>query len=274
MTIVKAKDSIEAYRALANAKNINEMTGRTGRPDLTDFVTSQMSKKIQVKKNSTIVDIGCGDGQYLLKSTKNLIEKFKGKLIGILPTQEEMRRLKKHLKMSRSVKISLNPKISIKIGNFKNTNLPKSYSDIIVCNGVLNLAGTSLEDIKIAFSEFSRIAKKNCVLFIGEMPERNEFSGKDYKNSIFIWLYWVFKNLGIRIFFKKVKQTILALLTKEPFIIYPKKNFFFMKPENFIKLAKQYNFGIKEYYRHLEIDENGKEYFSNSRLNYLFFKKL
>ena len=42
----------------------------------------------------------------------------------------------------------------------------------------------------------------------------------------------------------------------------------------YIKLAKQYNFEIKEYYRHLEIDENGKEYFSNSRLNYLFFKKL
>jgi hypothetical protein len=150
--------------------------------------------------------------------------------------------------------------------------LPTSYSDIIVCNGVLNLAGTSLGDIKIAFLEFFRIAKKKSVLFIGEMPARNEFLGKDYKNSIFIWLYWVFRNLGIRIFFKRVKQTILALLTKEPFIIYPKNNFF-MKPENFIKLAKQYNFEIKEYYRHSEIDENGKEYFSNSRFNYLFFKK-
>lgn len=273
MTILKAKDSIEAYKALANSKNINGMTGRIGRPDLTDFVTSQMSKKIQVSKNFTIVDIGCGDGQYLIKSTKNLKEKFKGKLIGILPTEEEKIRLRKHLKMSQFVKIITNPKILIKIGNFENTNLPTSYSDIIVCNGVLNLAGTSLEDIKIAFSEFSRIAKKNCVLFIGEMPVRNEFLGKDYKNSIFSWLYWVFKNLGIRIFFRSVKQTILALLTKEPFIIYP-KNHFFIKPENFIKLARQYNFEIKEYYRHLEIDENGKEYFSNSRLNYLFFKKL
>jgi len=99
MTIIKARNSIEAYKALSKSKNINEITGRTGRPDLSQFVTDQMSKKIKINKNSVVVDIGCGDGEYLLKSTKNLLGKFNGELIGILPSYEEIDRVKKHLKL-------------------------------------------------------------------------------------------------------------------------------------------------------------------------------
>lgn len=270
MTIIKFKNSIEIYRALAKSKNINEISGRSGRPDLTNFISSEMSKNIKIKKNSFVVDIGCGDGQFLIKSLNKFKSKFKGKLIGILPTLEEVNLLKKHLKKRGNLYRSF---ISLKLGNYKNTMLPSSFSDITICNGVLNLAGTKKSDVIDALGEFNRITKKKGELYIGELPDVNEFQGKNYNESILLWLFWVLKNQGIFFFFKRIKQTILALFTDEPFIIYPKNNLFYIKPKDFIKLVKSFGFKIKKYQRNLEIDINGKKFFSRSRWNYLFIKK-
>lgn len=269
MTIIKAKNSIEAYKALSKSKNINEITGRSGRPDLSKFVTDQMSKRIKINKNSVVVDIGCGDGEYLLKSTKNLFGKFNGKLIGILPSYEEIERVKKHLKITR---IKEMPAITIKFGTTNETNLPTSYSDITVCNGVLCLAGTSLEDIKLALSEFSRITKKGGDLYIGEIPNKDESGNKKYGDSILRWLYWVLKNESLISFFKKLIKLLIALFTSEPFIVYTQKTAFFMEPKSFIKLVGDYGFEIKEYNKHLEINKKGFEYESKSRWDYLFVK--
>jgi hypothetical protein len=42
MAIHKAANLIEVYRAKAKSKDINELTGRIGRPDLTRFVTKNI----------------------------------------------------------------------------------------------------------------------------------------------------------------------------------------------------------------------------------------
>ena len=65
MTIIKTSNLVEAYKAKAKSKDINELIGRTGRPDLIKFVINQMIKNIKVAENFTLVDIGCGDGMFL-----------------------------------------------------------------------------------------------------------------------------------------------------------------------------------------------------------------
>lgn len=151
--------------------------------------------------------------------------------------------------------------------------MSSSYCDIVVCNGVLNLAGMTMFDLKEALSEFCRITKKRGKLYIGEMPDKNELEGKNYDDSILKWLWWVLKNEGLKSFFSRVKQVFFALISNEPLIIHPKKLNVFMKPIKFIKLASKYGFKIKEYYKHRQINTKGKKFTSKSRWNYLFFKK-
>ena len=69
MPIIKAADFIEVYRAKASASDINELSGRTGRPDLTKFVNSQILPLLQLSSDDTLVDIGCGTGGYLRRLT-------------------------------------------------------------------------------------------------------------------------------------------------------------------------------------------------------------
>ena len=62
-----------------------------------------------------------------------------------------------------------------------------------------------------------------------------------------------------------------ALISKEPFVIVP-KTMFFMKPTDFISLLNDYGIKIIKYYKHKEIDEQGNEYESKTRWNYICTK--
>ena len=45
MPIIKCETYVDVYRSKASSKDINELSGRTGRPDLTDFISQQIIKK-------------------------------------------------------------------------------------------------------------------------------------------------------------------------------------------------------------------------------------
>ena len=270
MTIIKVKNSIEAYRARAKSKDVNELTGRTGRSDLTKYVISEIIKKIPIKLNFNVLDVGCGDGQFLIESSKTINGKFTGKLIGILPTNEEVERVKSHIEKNYQ---NNNIPIRIDIGKLGKINLPLSYCDIIICNSVFHVANQTHEDVELALKEFKRILKIGGILFVGELPDKDENIGKDYGDSILSWLFWVLKNQGLKSFFSRLKQIIPALLSKEPFIISPKQKMFHMKPDNFISIAEKYDFELVKNYKHKEINENRIEYLSKTRWDYIFKKK-
>ncbi len=268
MTIYKTKSLIETYRAKASAKDINELTGRTGRPDLTEFIISQLSKKIPVQTNSIVVDVGCGAGLFLIKTAENGLDSYKGRLIGILPTVEEVSRVRNHLLQGQYNKFL----ISIELGLAEKTNLPDDYCDILVCNGVLHGGGQSIENVKPALAEIYRITKPGGTIVIGEMPDSDEMTGKNFGDSITKWLYWVLKNQGFKSFWTRLKQTIPAFFSNEPFIVGP-KNSFYMPPQNFIALLEQYGIHVVEHYRLKEIDGDGTEYESKTRWNYIGIKR-
>lgn len=269
MTIVKAKSLIETYRAKALSKDINELTGRTGRPDLTKFVINQMTLKLPVQANTILVDCGCGDGQFLIESVVNGLDSYLGRVIGILPTLEEVTRVRNHLLLNSHIKQHL---ISIELGTAEKSNLPSNFCDMLVCNGVLHGAGQTFENVQLALDEFYRITKVGGTIFIGEMPDSNELEGKDYGDSITSWLIWVLKNQGFKAFFRSFKQTMRAIFTKEPFVITPKK-MFFMHPTEFVALLKTQSIEVINCYRHKEITLDGEIYESKTRWDYIAIKK-
>ena len=268
MAIIKTSNLVETYKAKAKSKDINELTGRTGRPDLTKFVINQMIKNIKVVENSTLIDIGCGDGMFLQMAAANGINSFIGRLVGILPTIEEVIRVRTYLATHKDTNNNI---ISIEYGLAEKTSLPNEFADIVVCNGVLHGGGQTIGNVKAALNEFNRILKIEATLFIGEMPDIDELAGKNYGDSITSWLLWVLKNQGIKQFWIRLKQTATGIIGKEPFVIAP-KNMFFMPPNRFIQLLSEFGFEVKQHYKHREIDMNGIESDSKTRWNYIAVK--
>ena len=96
MTIYKAKTLIDTYRYKAKSNNIHELNGRPNRPDLTDFIAEEICKKIRPKDNSVLLDIGCGDAT-LLRKLASPYQLSTVKLLGVLPTREELIKVKEKL---------------------------------------------------------------------------------------------------------------------------------------------------------------------------------
>lgn len=68
MAVYKSTTYVDVYRAKSKAKDINELSGRTGRPELTDFVTNQIVSKLPLRDDTVLVDLGCGEASLLLKA--------------------------------------------------------------------------------------------------------------------------------------------------------------------------------------------------------------
>jgi ubiquinone/menaquinone biosynthesis C-methylase UbiE len=263
MPILKTTSFIDSYRARASAKEINELSGRTGRPDLTKFVTNQIIHKLPIVENTQLLDVGCGEASLLIGSSLAGINGYLGRLIGILPSAEEVTRVREFLDDEKY----LNTLISIRYGLAHDTKLPGNYFDILVCNGVL-LVLQNLTYVSESLKEFSRITKIDGTIFLGEVPDKDEMIDRNYGDSIILWLIWMLKNRGFKSFYRSIKYMFMAFFTNEPFIISP-KNLFFMAPINFIDLLNKHGIEVIEYYKHKEIDEFGNEYESSTRWNYL-----
>lgn len=260
MTIYKPANYEEEYRLRARSNDVNQLTGRT-RPLLTDFVNGRIIDKVELKPDSVVVDIGCGNGSFLQQAAENGVDGSRGKLIGILPTEDEVRALSRHL---ASVGKGF---ISVQVGRLERTGLSDGLADVVVSNGVFILLDNKEAAIK-ALLEIKRIAKQDSYVFIGEVPDRDEMAGRTYGNSISAWLLWVLRNRGLQAFAAGCRQVLKALLTDEPFIIGTKK-VFHCDPQEFKNLLDAHGFNVLEYYRHEEIDAEGKLHESATRWNFL-----
>ncbi|OAM53144.1 hypothetical protein A7981_06955 [Methylovorus sp. MM2] len=269
MSIYKFSDFVEVYRAKAKSKDINELTGRTGRPDLTNFVIDKVISKFAFKKDDVVVDIGCGDALLLQKISQKNVDGRIGRLIGVLPTIEEIIKVHGHLLIKDP---SASGKISIELGLLDNlSNIPDNYSDKTISNSTFHILQTEVV-VDQALAEVKRITKKGGVIFIGELPAVNEFDGKNYGDSILQWLYWVLKNQGFKMFWLRLKQTLIGIFSKEPFIIAPKR-IFYMKPETFVRKLENLGFKVADFHKHIEIDTNGNEHESLTRWDYLLINQ-
>ena len=264
MTIYRTKTLEETYRYKAGSTDINELNGRPGRRDLTDFVADQILKKIRLNMGDTLIDVGCGDGTLLKKIAKKGFDNNNCRIIGLLPSQEEVDRVKQDFFKNKSLHY---PKVSILRGKAEKIDLPSDFCDHIICNSVLHGSGQRLENVKSAIKEFNRVMKIGGELYIGEMPEINELNGKNYGNSLIGWLIYLIRRKGFSAFIIGLKAVIISLLTKEPFIITP-KFMFFIKSADFEDMLQLYGFRLLKKMRHYEIDGSGNKVLSETRWNY------
>lgn len=257
MSIIKVKTKLDEYKHRACSSDINELSGRTNRSDITFFVNTEISKRMGFKPNEVIVDIGCGDGTLL-----EIAENKGASCIGILPSEEEVTRVRERF-------LTKADRINIEQGLASKTDLPDKVADNVVCNGVFLLLDE--EDVNLALKEISRITKPNSQVYIGELCFRDETEGKNYGDSILKWLLWVLLNQGGREFLSRCKQTLRALFTTEQMLILP-KNHYYCTPEEFISRAKLYGLNINEHFPHKSISSNNEIIKSDSRQDYIFIK--
>ena len=256
MSIIKTDSWIEVYRNRAKSGDINELSGRTHRSDITQFVNSEIASKMEIESGDIVVDIGCGDGTLM-----QLLEMKGASGFGILPTSDEVERVQARFSEPGT-------EIRIEKGLATNTNLPSNMANKVVCNGVFNLLGAN--DVDLALKEIARISKNNALIYIGEVPFCNEMDGKNYGDSLIKWLFWVLKNHGINQFLIRVIQTLKAVFSKEHLIIKP-KGFYYCTPDNFISKAKSYGLINKDTFRHKSISPKKETVESDSRQDYMFY---
>jgi ubiquinone/menaquinone biosynthesis C-methylase UbiE len=279
MGIYKADMAADIYRLKASNKNILDLTGRRDAAQ-NDFVAQSIAVKLKLKKETVLVDIGCGDGRFLESAHQSGVDPFSGRLVGILPNIEEVLRVLEHLALRPNPDSRF---ISIFKGDATKTGLPSSYADILVCNGVLQGWGMTLEYVESALVEFNRVISPSSqvdesanyddgVLFIGELPDSNELASRPYGDSIFGWLWWVLLNQGFKEFMSRMHQVLRSVTGKENLIIVPKSHFH-STPEEFAELLRRNGFTKITYSKSIEIDRTGRKRESATRWDYLAIKE-
>jgi cyclopropane fatty-acyl-phospholipid synthase-like methyltransferase len=257
MPIIKCQSAIEAYRQRARAKDIHELSGRSGRPDLTRFVSEQILRQLRLDETDVLVDLGCGDGTLL-----KLVSGTVASSIGLLPTAEEVARVRADVVASSS-------RIDVRRGLVQRTDLETAMADKIVCNGVILLLVE--QEVDAALREIARVSKPGALIFLGEVPTKNEFEGKSYGDSIIRWLWWVLTNEGVSAFVRRLRQVLRALSSDELFIIYP-KTCFHEPRDKFVERAKRAGLTLEASFPHLERHDGNRVQESRTRVDYLFRK--
>ncbi len=152
------------------------------------------------KKNSKIIDVGCGFGNNLIPFL-NLGSKVYGVEIDKVICNITMKILKKNFP---------NKDIHIKVGHNRSIPFKSNFFDLVMTN-TLHYE-SSLYDVNKALSEYSRVIKKNKFVYITTTGNKSDF----YKKT------------------KKISKNIYKISDKKDKIRFG-KNFFFFENENFFK---------------------------------------
>ena len=265
MSFYISNSLIQTYRLRSKSKKIESLNGRNGNTALTKFVMNRIVEEIPIKEGMIIIDVGCGDASFFraLLKKKPMSKTFK--LIGVLPTEEEVTRVKEYV-AKNFYRLSNCP--SIIISRADKLDVPDQYCDLLVCNSVLHGNGQTLGDFKVALIEFNRVLKPGGKLFIGELPNVDEMKGKNYGNSLFKWLMYLKKERGFKALLKGVLNIINSAISSEPFVFVP-KNMFYIGNKDLYKVMKDHGFTMIFMKKHLEIGPQGEEILSMTRWNYL-----
>jgi SAM-dependent methyltransferase len=218
-------------------------------------VSEEILRQIDVQKTDVLVDIGCGDGTLLKLAAGSL-----GNGIGIVPTAEESERVRSELRNAA-------PKIKVRQGLVQKTDLEEAVADKIVCNGVILLLAEN--EVDEALREIVRVSKPNALVFIGEVPTKNEFGDRTYGDSVIGWLWWVLTREGVSAFLRRWRQVLRAIFAGELFIIFPKTHFH-EPADRFIERAKRAGLVLEASFPHSQANRGDEVQTSEARLDYLF----
>jgi hypothetical protein len=255
MPIIRVDNYVDAYKIRAASANLHSLAGRDGNEDLTEFVNLQVLEGMDLGSGDTLVDIGCGDGR-LLRKAANVPWR-----IGIVPTAEEKTRLE-----------ATQTGISFAVGLAQKLPLESESATRIVCNGVLLLM-KSEDDVVESLREISRIATKGARIWIGEIPEVDEYAKhRMYRgHSVRGLLWFLLRNHGLRTFVGMCRQLFRAIFGKEQ-VVLNSARLYYSTPMHFIELAVNCGLRLESYFEHRKVERCEPPLVSVHRYNYIFRK--
>ena len=255
MAIARVDNYVEAYRLRALSPDIHYLTARNTVAQ-TEFVLSQILERMDLVPEDVLVDIGAGDGS-LLKMAAGRVSRR----IGIVPTAEEKQRLD-----------SVVPDVTILTCLAQELTLESGTASKIVCNAVLFYLGCE-EGAKAALSETQRIARLGATIWVGEMPEIDEYAqyGRYPGNSMIGLLWHLLRKNGFRAFLGMCRRWMLAVAGRDR-IVLNSAGLYYATPDKLIALAEGCGLRLKTYFRHRDLDELGRVVDSKFRYDYIFEK--
>jgi SAM-dependent methyltransferase len=256
MPVLRVDNYIDAYRIRAKAADIHELAGRPEKQALTEFVNHCILDTLRPGPFDVVVDVGCGDGTFL-----KVASSAAQKCVGITPTEEEKAALQRTFPLG-----------AFEVGTVQSLPLPSETASKVVCNAVLIYLG-SVNEIKASLRELARIARPSATVWIGEIPEIDEYAhyGMYRGTSMRAFLWFLLRNHGLRSFLGMCRRWLMAAVGKEQ-IILNSAGLFYASPATIIALAEECGLHLKTYFRHKELDERGRPIDSNFRYDYIFTK--
>jgi ubiquinone/menaquinone biosynthesis C-methylase UbiE len=201
--LIKRVRHIELYRERAALEDAHLLTGRGEARAHTDFVNRNVLAHLTLAPHIRMLDIGCGDGGLLALAAPHIADG-----LGILPTEEERRRLQS----------SAHPaNISYDVGLSTSLPAPDRSFDIVVMNSVLHIL-SSLSEATASFAEIGRVARLGGLIWIGEaVCSDNDANRKTYAGSSAIgYIQHAAKRRGWRGAKRAVKEVAKAALLGKP----------------------------------------------------------
>jgi hypothetical protein len=148
--------------------------------------------------------------------------------------------------------------------------LDSASASKIVCNATLFFL-PSENDIQAAMGEMARIARPDATIWIGDMPEIDEYEyyGIYRGASMLGLLQHLLKNNGPRAAAGMIRRWLKTVVGSEK-IVLNSAGMFYAGPEKMLHLAVISGLKLKQYFRHTELDEGGKIVQSKFRYDYIF----
>ena len=175
MSILRVKKNIDIYAALAEDPDLHRLTGREGHHELTAFVNRQIVAAMDFTASCRVIDIGCGDGSLLAGIAPAVANG-----IGVAPNEAEVERLKTAYNLGNVQFVQgLADAVPVTDGSF----------DRVIINGVLLLLDEAA--VQRCLRELKRVAAPGALVFIGEVPDRDELVVKNrYRGNSLVGFLW------------------------------------------------------------------------------------
>jgi ubiquinone/menaquinone biosynthesis C-methylase UbiE len=148
--------------------------------------------------------------------------------------------------------------------------LESEIASKVVCNTTL-LYLPSENDVRAALREISRIARPGAMIWVGEVPEIDEYAhyGMYRGNSMTAYLWHLLRQNGLRTFLGMMRRWLKAVTGSEQ-IVLNSAGMFYAEHEKMIALAENSGLRLKTYFRHQEVDSEGGVVDSPFRYDYIF----
>lgn len=255
MAVMRVSNYVDAYRLRALSPDIHFLTARNTVAQ-TEFALSRIIEGIDLRPEDVLVDIGCGDGSLL-----RMAEGRVSRRIGIVLTGEEQDRVENVL-----------PGAIVRIGLAQNLGLESGIATKIVCNAVLFYLHSD-DEVKAALLEMQRIAQPGATIWVGEMPEVDEYAEyKRYSGNSMIGLLWhLLRRQGFRAFLGMCRRWIKATLGNDQ-IVLNSARLYYAAPNTMIAMAQSCGLRLGTHFRHRDLSEQGSIVDSKFRYDYIFYK--